>query len=75
MLKKYIVRALSLYMAASLAASLLYNLCPSAAWDIASHRHGLVIVSFDKSGVWLLNPFSCAADDWLFCIGGCSNAD
>lgn len=73
MLKKLFLHVLALYLAASLAASLLYNLFPFAAWDIASHRHGLLIVSFDQSGVWCLNPFSCAADDWIFGFGGFNN--
>lgn len=72
-MRRFFVRAAAVYLALSIAASAAYNLFPFAAWDIASHRHGLIIVSFDQSGTWLLNPFSCAADDWLLCIGGCKD--
>lgn len=72
-MRRVLFRAAAVYLALSIAASAAYNLFPAAAWDIASHRHGLVIVSFDQSGIWFLNPFSCAADDWLFGFGGCKN--
>lgn len=63
------------YLFFSVAISVAYNVFPGAAWDIASHRCGLLVASVDADGVWFLNPFSGAADDWMFCIGGCRNAD
>lgn len=58
------------YLVLSLAASLAYNAlarwgAPGSAWTLAEHRCGLCIVSVDRDGVWLLNPFSRAADDWI----------
>lgn len=61
---------LCVYLVLSLAASLAYNAlarwgAPGNAWTLAEHRYGLCIVSVDRDGVWLLNPFSRAADDWI----------
>lgn len=72
-MRRVLFRAAAVYLALSIAASAAYNLFPAAAWDIASHRHGLIIVSVDQSGIWFLNPFSCAADDWIFSFGGLRN--
>ena len=60
-----IAKFLALYLALSMAASAGYNTCPQHAWDIAEHRNGLLIVSVDEDGIWLLNPLSNAGDDWL----------
>ena len=60
-----IAKLAALYLALSMAASAAYNTCPQHAWDIAEHRNGLLIVSVDEDGIWLLNPLSNAGDDWL----------
>lgn len=72
-MRRVLFRAAAVYLALSIAASAAYHLFPSAAWDIASHRNGLLIISVDDSGAWCLNPFSCAADDWIFSFGGLRN--
>ena len=65
-----IAKFLALYLALSMAASAAYNACPQYAWDIAEHRNGLLIVSVDEYGVWLLDPLSNAGDGWWLEIGG-----
>lgn len=67
-----IAKLTALYLALSMAASAAYNTCPQHAWNIAEHRGGLLIVSVDEDGIWLLNPLSNAGDDWLcrLCGGG-----
>lgn len=60
-----IAKLAALYLALSMAASAAYNTCPQHAWDIAEHRGGLLIVSVDEDGIWLLNPLSNVGDDWL----------
>lgn len=61
---------LAAYLVLSLAMSIAYNCLArygeqGSAWKLAEHRCGLCIVSVDRDGVWLLNPFSRAADDWI----------
>lgn len=53
------------YVLTSFTMSLLYNAFPKIASDIAFHRNGLIIVSIDTDGIWLLNPLSNFTDDWM----------
>lgn len=58
------------YLVMSLAISCAYNLLAryggqGSAWTLAEHRYGLCIVSVDRFGIWLLNPLTLVADDWL----------
>lgn len=64
-MRRIIAIILAVYLFLSFFLSLAYNLFPAYAWDMASHRNGLTIVSIDHDGVWVLNPFSNCADDWM----------
>lgn len=63
-MKKLLAIALTAYLSASALASVAYNLLPCK-WGLASRRGVLIIVSIDQDGVWVLNPLSPYADDWI----------
>lgn len=68
-------RILAIYLLLSLLISVAYNLDRENAWQIASHRCGLLVVNvrcFEcgaLEGPSILNPFCNAGDCWIACIG------
>ena len=64
-MRRFVICALVCYLFLSLVASALYALLPSCAWDIATHRCGLSIVTVENGDIHMLNPFTNYGDDWL----------
>jgi len=73
---KVLAILLALYLGASAAMTMAYNIAPlptpgsacSIPWEIATHRNGLLIFDADESGLYLLNPANNYGDDWIVLI-------
>ena len=67
--RRAVVGICAAYLLASLAASWVYDICPSTfggKWAIATRRNGLLIMDVDADGLHMLNPLTNYGDDWLF---------
>ena len=65
---KALALLLALYILASAAMTAVYHLAPYPTripWEIAMHRHGLLIFDADENGLYLLNPANNYGDDWI----------
>ncbi len=73
-MKKALSLFLALYLFASCLLSLGYNLFPGLAWDLATHRLGLLCVGVDPwcDDYWILSPFDSYGDSFLI---GCQRTE
>lgn len=54
-----------IYLIESLAATIMWHAYPDQAWNIATHRGGLLILDWDQDGLWVTNPLTSYGDDWV----------
>ena len=64
-MKKAIAIIIALYIALSAAATIMWHAYPDQAWNIATHRGGLLILDWDQDGLWVTNPLTSYGDDWV----------
>lgn len=62
---KKIAIIIALYLVFSLAATAMWHAYPDQAWNIATHRGGLLILDWDQDGLWVTNPLTSYGDDWV----------
>lgn len=64
-MKKVVAIIIALYSALSATATIMWHVYPDHAWNIATHRGGLLILDWDQDGLWVTNPLTSYGDDWV----------
>lgn len=64
-MKKAVAIIIALYIALSATATIMWHVYPDKAWNIATHRGGLLILDWDQDGLWVTNPLTSYGDDWV----------
>lgn len=64
-LKIALVSLLVVYLFCSVCWSVVYNISDRS-WEVGEARGGLLVVGFDNEGFWILSPFCCHGDVFLW---------
>lgn len=64
-MKKVVAIIITLYIALSATATTMWHVYPDQAWNIATHRGGLLILDWEQDALWVTNPLTSYGDDWV----------